>query len=301
MPSTRMRAVAGSAVNANGRSIMYVFGGADVVDQQAGLSMVEAYNIATNRWVRKADLPAGAASINGVGYINGKLYLPGGYKYTGDGFLRRRLLQVYDPASDTWAFGADMPVPTAAGVAGVIDNRLYVLAGQVDDVLPDGTPCPECSGVPSRQLFRYNPAENRWVRLKSCPNFHVGGVAGVIKGKLYVTAGGRDGVTTRALDIYDPTTNTWTSGAPLPSLHFGGVGVVLAGQFYMIGGQTGEVVAYNPNQNRCVRKAPFPAPEARLGSGAKVTLDGKARIVVQVGLLADDSPNDGRATFVYTP
>jgi hypothetical protein len=79
----------------------------------------------------------------------------------------------------------------------VIDNRLYVLIG--------GT---------SPQLFRYNPVQNRWVRLKSCPNFHLLGFAGVIKGKLYVAGGFRPGTATRALDIYDPSTNTWTSGAP---------------------------------------------------------------------------------------
>jgi N-acetylneuraminic acid mutarotase len=107
-------------------------------------------------------------------------------------------------------------------------------------------------------------------------------------------------VTTRALDIYNPATNTWTSGAPLPNVHSGGVGVVLAGQLYVIGGFTGEVVAYNPNTNRWVKKAPFPVPTARFMSGAKVTLDGKARIVVTVGL-EDGFPNNGRATFVYTP
>jgi hypothetical protein len=101
-----------------------------------------------------------------------------------------------------------------------------------------------------------------------------------------------------ALDIYDPATNTWTSGAPLPSEHSGGVGVVLAGQFYVIGGSTGEVVAYNPNTNRWLKKASFPVPNARFMSGDKVTLDGKARIVVHSGTGAAD---DGRPTYVYTP
>ena len=301
MPSARFSAVAGSAVNRNGRSILYVFGGANITEGEPGLSTVEAYNIATNRWATKADLPGGLGSINGVGNINGKLYLPGGIEYTGDGYLRWPYLQVYDPASDTWTFGADMPVATSGGVAGVIDNRLYVLAGDEPGSRPDGTPCDECPGVPSRRLFRYNPVQDRWVSLKPSPNFHIKGFGGVIKGKLYVTGGFGGGATTQALDIYDPATNTWTSGAPLPTVHTSGVGVVLAGQFYVIGGFTGEVLAYNPNQNRWLKKAPFPAPNARFGSGAKVMLDGKARIVVQVGLLADDSPSDGRATFVYTP
>jgi N-acetylneuraminic acid mutarotase len=152
--------------------------------------------------------------------------------------------------------------------------------------------------VQNRRLYRYNPVQNQWVRLKSCPNFHINGVAGVINGKLYVTGGFGGG--SRALDIYNPATNTWSSGAPLPSAHSGGVGVALAGQFYVIGGGTGEVVAYNPNTNRWVRKASFPVPDAREMAGAKVTLNGKARIVVHGGFV-NFEPGDGRATFVYTP
>jgi hypothetical protein len=281
-PTARYATVAGSAVNANGRSILYMFGGALTLEGLPGLSNVEAYNIATNRWATKAGMVEPAGFISGVGYINGKLYLPGGTSCAADvGCQTSRVLRIYDPAGDTWTLGADMPVANSRGVSGVIDNRLYVL-----------------TGGSSPQLFRYNPVQNRWVRLKSCPNFHIEGFAGVIKGKLYVAGGYRVGTATRGLDIYDPATNNWTSGAPLPSVHSGGVGVVLAGQFYVIGGDTGEVVAYNPNTNRWVKKASFPVPNARFMSGDKVTLDGKARIVVHSGSGAAD---DGRPTYVYTP
>ena len=299
-PTARYGTVAGSAVNVNGRSILYVFGGGGIEEGQAGLNTVENYNISSDRWSTKAGMPVGAGFINGIGNINGKLYLPGGIAYNGDGYNHYRYLQVYDPAANTWSLGADMPVASSGGVAGVINNRLYVLTGSEQGSLPDGTPCDDCPEVPNRRLFRYNPATNGWVRLRSCPNFHIEGVAGVINGKLYVAGGRGSGVTTRALDIYNPATNTWTSGAPLPSVHTGGVGVVLAGQFYVIGGFTGEVVAYNPNTNRWVKKASFPVPTARFMSGDKVTLDGKARIVAHVGL-EDGEPNNGRATFVYTP
>jgi len=81
-------------------------------------------------------------------------------------------------------------------------------------------------------------------------------------------------------------------------VHSGGVGVVLAGQFYVIGGFTGEVVAYNPNTNRWVKKASFPVPNARFMSGGKVTLEGKALIAVHSG---SGAVEEGRATYVYTP
>ena len=149
MPLARFSAVAGSAVNVNGRFILYVFGGANITEGEPGLSTVEAYNIATNRWTTKADLPGGLGSINGVGNINGKLYLPGGIEYTGDGYLRWPYLQVYDPAADTWTFGADMPVATSGGVAGVIDNRLYVLAGDEPGSRPEARPATSAQACPA--------------------------------------------------------------------------------------------------------------------------------------------------------
>jgi hypothetical protein len=191
-----------------------------------------------------------------------------------------------------------MPGASASGVSGVIDGRLFVVTGQDNTYLDGGVPCEDCGIVHTRRLFRYDPVGNRWTRQSSCPHFHIAGVAGVINGKLYVTGGFGMGGTT--LDIYDPKTNTCSSGAPLPRAHSAGVGVVLAGQLCVIGGFTGEVVAYNPNTNRWVKKPPFPVPTARFMAGGKVTLNGKARIVVQVGL-EDGFPNNGRATFVYTP
>lgn len=295
-PTARYFTVAGSAVNVNGRSILYLFGGANLDEGDNGIATVEAYNIAVDRWAPKASMPTGVGSANGVGLIDGKLYVPGGSTYTGDGDLHLRILQIYDPAANAWTRGADMPAASGAGVSAVIGNRLYVLTGR--DNAENG--CVDCGSVLTRQVFRYNAMQNRWARLKPSPNYHLEGVAAAINGKLYVTGGFGPGGATRALDIYDPATNRWTSGAALPGVHTGGVGVSLAGQFYVIGGFTGEVVAYNPKTNRWVRKASFPVPTARFMAGAKVTHAGKTRIVVHVGL-EDGFPDNGQGTFVYTP
>lgn len=300
-PSARYSTTAATAVNVNGRSILYVFGGASIDEGQPGLNTVENYNILSDHWGTKAGMPIGAGGINGAGNINGKLYLPGGSAYNGDGYNYYRELQVYDPAANSWALATDMPFAGSGGVAGVIDNRLYVLAGFEQEANPDGSPCNDCPTAASRRLVRYDPATNQWATLRAAPNFHIAGVAGVIKGKLYVTGGCRPGTGTRALDIYNPATNTWTSGASLPSVHSNGVGVVLGGLFYVIGGETGEVVAYNPTNNRWIRKASFPVPDARYMSGDKVVLNGKARIVVHVGYHNGNAPDIGRATYVYTP
>lgn len=299
MPTARHSAVASAAVNANGKSIVYVFGGSDITDPDGirTFGSVEAYNIANDRWTTRAGIaPFKTSAINGANMISGKFYLPGGGVNTGNGFLKLRVLQVYDPATDSWTRKADMPGASSRGVSGVIDGKLYVVTGEDNTYLDGGVPCEDCGVVQTRRLFRYDPAQNRWTRRKPCPHFHISGAAGVIDGKLYV-AGGQSTLT---LDIYNPMTDTWSSGAPLPSAHSGGAGVVLAGQLYVVGGFTGAVVAYNPTTNRWVNKASFPVPTSRFMAAAKATLDGKARIVAQVGL-EDGFPNNGRATFVYTP
>jgi hypothetical protein len=96
MPSARHSTVAGAAVNANGRSILYVFGGMDVEDEEGigTFGSVEAYNIANDRWATKgAVAPVETSAINGAGNIGGKFYLPGGGVQTGNGFLKLRVLQ----------------------------------------------------------------------------------------------------------------------------------------------------------------------------------------------------------------
>jgi len=211
MPTARHSAVAGAAVNANGKSIVYVFGGSDVTDPDGirTFGSVEAYSIANDRWTTRAAIaPFKTSAINGAGKINGKFYLPGGGVNTGNGFLKLRVLQVYNPATDSWSRKADMPGASSRGVSGVIDGKLYVLTGEDNTYLEGGVPCEDCGVVQNRRLFRYDPAQNRWTRRKPCPHFHINGAAGVIGGKLYVTGGFGNGQTTLNLDIYDPQTDT---------------------------------------------------------------------------------------------
>jgi hypothetical protein len=61
----RYDAVAGTAVNANGRSIMYLFGGGTIIEGQPGMAAVENYNIASNHWGTRAHMPIGAGGSTG--------------------------------------------------------------------------------------------------------------------------------------------------------------------------------------------------------------------------------------------
>jgi len=91
-----------------------------------------------------------------IGAVNGKIYVIGGR--VGAAFIAlasdTSLVEVYDPATDTWGTpGARMPTTRSALAYGVYNNRIYVAGGEFQD--------------PTQQtVFRtfeeYDPASNTW-------------------------------------------------------------------------------------------------------------------------------------------
>ena len=123
-PADRVEAVSATVPNAAGQSILYVIGGWEL-GKREGKKVVEAYNVATNTWSRKHDLPIGLASIDGAEVIGGKIYIAGGARQAYGWSMYAAF--VYDPAKDTWTRLAGMPVRGSYGVVGVIGDKLYVV------------------------------------------------------------------------------------------------------------------------------------------------------------------------------
>ena len=202
--------------NAAGQSILYVMGGAKTglpLGNPVPMGEVRAYNVVTNSWAWKRDMPAVRYEMN-AGVINGKIYVPGGKT------LQRRMtasLYVYNPASDTWTRKRDMPAAGDGGVTGVIGGKLYVVTFSSNG--PD-------AGVAN--FFRYDPAKDSWTKLPSPTNYSVLDVGGgVFNNKLYL-------IGPRVL-VYDPVTNQWTRkgswGSPLGR----GRTVVMLSHLYVFG------------------------------------------------------------------
>ncbi|MEO7987578.1 MAG: galactose oxidase, partial [Gemmatimonadales bacterium] len=112
---------------------------------------------------------------------------------------------------------ANLPRSVAEGITGVIDGKLYVLAGQCGE---------EWTNAYLSRLYRFDPATNVWISRRTCPRFHARGAGGVINGKFYV-AGDLDSI---ALDVYDPASNKWKALAPLPSARRIATGAALDGK-----------------------------------------------------------------------
>jgi N-acetylneuraminic acid mutarotase len=285
MPTPRFNLSVGVATDAAGQQRLYAIGG---IDPNTGpVATVEAYHFGSNSWTTKAPLPVALSHANGVGNIGGKLYIS----------WSNHLYQ-YDPNRNTWTRKANAPRKTAQGVTGVINGKLYVLAGT----------CGDCANTTVSRLFRYDPSTNTWDRsLPSAPSAHVQGAGGVINGKFYV-AGGRDrnGRVTNRLDVYDPVTNRWSTLAPMPTPRSGVAAAVLQGRLYVIGSNSvspgepqGMTEAYSPTTNRWTTKTPMPgAGRGDLAAG-RITHNGKGYILAVGGTDVEGS-GAGDANQAYT-
>ncbi|MGH7526842.1 MAG: Kelch repeat-containing protein [Gemmatimonadales bacterium] len=176
----------------------YNHGSGDFLPQRT----LQAYDIAANRWIRKADIPlATAEGVTGV--IDGKLYvLPG--LCSGDGWPNpgycaeepTRRFYRYDPATNTWVTRQSAPHFHKSGGAAVINGKFYVVGGLNNF-------------DPVADLDVYEPATNRWRTLAPMPTAGRA-VATTLRGKLFV-------VQTSKAYSYDPLTNKWTTRAGPPS------------------------------------------------------------------------------------
>ena len=216
MPSI-IPARAEMAADVSVKSIVVVGGASQ--QQPAGMTRVDAYNIETKTWTRLAPLPAPRLR-HGATTINGKIYVAGGLGppvINGD-LQPTKTLFVYDPATNTWARKADLPVPTYVSLQANVLGRLYVYA-LGNDFTPD-------------YFMAYSPRADKWVlRLPLPPSRHFGGVMAALDGKLYLTNGltrARVNPYNRELDVYDPATNSWTVKSPMLSLYGGSTGTVAA-------------------------------------------------------------------------
>jgi N-acetylneuraminic acid mutarotase len=245
------RSFFGAAAN---DGILYAVGGSfsDETGVHASRNL-QAYDLRTNTWSARAPIPVPWAWGNGATFVNGKLYICGGYS---------KALYVYDPATNRWTRKADMPQVTGYGSQGVIAGQLYVYFG----------------GSTSNEgaFFRYNPATNTWKRLPTAPPGRGEmAAAGVIGGRFYVAGGQSDYSPVPYTFVYDPATNAWRARAPMPMALTGLASAVIAKKLYVAGGGgcdtcpgTQTLQVYDPATDTWEVKTPMPT--ARLHAAGAV-------------------------------
>ena len=234
---------------------------------------VEAQN--EGKWETRARMPTPRQDL-ATAALNGKIYTLGGFNID---IESTQIVEVYDPATDTWSRAHDLPRRMNHNAAAVAAGRLYSLDAGIMHVYDQAndswsevaSPLFSHGGTPAMAVFQekiyvaggnvphgsvnlevYDPAANSWTALApmTVPRNHTGGA--FIDGKFYVV-GGRSQDTTEApnvLEVYDPQTNSWARRAPMPTGRSGFAVAALYGEMYVFAGELpslhSEVEAYNP-------------------------------------------------------
>ena len=213
---------------------IYVLGGRVGKDNRGvnltTLKVVEMYDPQTDTWVRKQDMSRRRAAF-GIGVVAGKIYAIGGtVDLQPEAPWRVDLVEVYDPATDTWAKRADMPTRRRAVQAAVIRDTLYAMGGS-------GWP-PAGGGGPFLGTIEvYEPRINRWTKRADMPNPRTVFSTVVVADKIYLTSGMQAGDGRLApVEVYEPATERWRVISARPTLWrpFGVAAV--NGKIYVFGG-----------------------------------------------------------------
>jgi N-acetylneuraminic acid mutarotase len=205
------------------RRRLYVIGGED---SRSPLRTVQRYDPRTNRWGKRARLPARRSHV-GAATAGGFVFAIGG---TAPDESPSRSLFRYDPSANRWRERAPMPVAlsgvsAAAALAGGRET-IFVFGGR------------DRGNTVRRSTLAYDVASDAWRTLASMPGALADSSAVRIGGAIDVLGGvGGDGAASTALFSYDIATNSWTSLAPMRSNAFGPIGAVVGrdGRIYAIG------------------------------------------------------------------
>lgn len=162
----------------------------------------------------------------------GKLYFIGGA--TADGKLSRHV-DIYDPATNAWSAGPDMPTPVYRAQAAEINGSIYVAGGRRS-----------MNGSATTHLQILDPAAGAWSTGADAPRPVAQGGAVAYGDILYVFLGLTNRINgspagnltfNLALSAYDPAQNFWLDfDIPLPLEGF--ATVTVGPDHYMIGGVT---------------------------------------------------------------
>ena len=152
---------------------------------------------------------------------------------------RLETVEVYDPATDTWAKVRDMNHVRYGAALSVVNGEIYAMGG-TGWARIQGQPDPYLSSV---EVF--NPKTNQWQERTEMPAPKAWHTASVIDGKIYLIGGyfreGKEYKNLSRVEIYDPATDHWIQASDMPIGRSGHATEVIDGQIYIFGGDSIDV------------------------------------------------------------
>ena len=254
-------------------------------------------------WAQGAPCPQPRFEANGA-VIDGELWVMGGF--TASTLQVTRKIDIYDPATDAWRPGPDLPgAETHIGVATV--GRDIIVVGGFSGTFSNGPRPPDIADV-----WRWNAADAAWNPGPPLPSARAAFACALVGNQLHVAGGlGPDGASDApehfVWDITaDPATAAWVTAAPLLDARNHGGGAALGGSFYAVAGRhqwnelSGDVSDLNqfdPTSGAWIDLTPIPT--ARSEIAASTTAMSNGRLLVIGGSTAGVTPNSD--VLVYDP
>lgn len=265
----------GGSAALNGK--LYVFGGFyDSTFNPTG--RVDAYDPSTNTWSQKRSMTEAITHAPTL-VIDNEAWMFGGYVGLSPGPATRHVY-IYNPVSNAWRRGPDLPTERGAAGAAMVGRTVYLFGGRDRDRLADQS-----------TVYSLNLDTGVWSTRASLPNPRNHVAAAAVDGFVYAI-GGQINQAPLNYDVsdvhrYNPATDTWTRVASLPIdvSHQGASTFVYNGQIVVAGGEvahnvsTGAVLAYRPSTNQWRPLGDLPAarrsPQAAI-IGGRIYLAGGA-------------------------
>lgn len=220
---------------------IYVAGG--FLSQNPGFTdRFESYDPVNDAWTQLRSLPEARHHIT-LSAARGLLYGVGGFTGGFPNWRAQPTMFIYNPASNIWTQGTDLPVARAEGISAVVNDRIYLIGGRVratDDARLFN------DHIDSVRNEVFDPATRRWSSRADAPTARNSAASAVIDGKIYVVGGRNflknpDGTTQQVnmpnLEVYDPEVDRWETRSPMPQAQGGLAATALNGKLYVFGGE----------------------------------------------------------------
>lgn len=130
-----------------------------------------------DEWEQKSNMSTTRSAVTAAVY-NQKIYVFGGYYDSFDKkLIRTDAVEIYDPETDTWSQGANMPTARSWSSAITLDNKIFVIGGTDNN-------------KSLRSIVEvYDPLTNSWTRMNNMPLSIQGMGAVVLNDEIYVIGG----------------------------------------------------------------------------------------------------------------